>query len=90
MIRSSVQKDKKRNHYDKANFIDYNHILNLIKQADDRCYYCSCKLQYINHSNNLGTIERLDNTIGHVKGNCAIACLRCNVKKVGDKRKRDE
>lgn len=89
MIKSSCQRDKKRGYYDQANFIDYEHVYNLIQESNNQCYYCNCDLQCVKYTSNMGTIERLDNNIGHIKGNCAIACKSCNNKKVGQKRKRE-
>jgi len=36
------------------------------------CYYCG--------DNNMKTktLERLDNSIGHIKTNCVVACIDCN------------
>ena len=28
--------------------------------------------------NDLATIERLDNSIGHIKSNCVLCCMQCN------------
>jgi hypothetical protein len=93
MIRASKQADKKHDRFDGANFIDYEFVLNLIQRSEDQCYYCSCELQYLERCDNMGTIERLDNAIGHVKGNCVIACFKCNMTYVGGaqckKRKRE-
>lgn len=33
----------------------------------------------------VATIERLDNSIGHIKSNCVICCLRCNQMNKSDK-----
>jgi len=85
MIKGSKKKDKKYNRYDELNFIDYLFVKNLINSCNDKCYYCQCDLQYTYYNNTLGTIERLDNTLGHIKSNCVIACRTCNVSKVGDR-----
>ena len=85
MILHSKESDKKNNRYDQVNFIDYCFIENLIDDCEDKCYYCNCKLQYVDFTNNLATIERLDNSIGHIKGNCVIACKKCNVSKISNK-----
>ena len=84
MIKCSKQSDKKTNRYDPVNFIDYCFVENLIDDCDDRCFYCNCELQYVNYTGNLATIERLNNEIGHIKGNCVIACRNCNLSKVGN------
>jgi len=85
MIYDSKQKDKKHNRYDEPNFIDYPFIQNLLSESNDKCYYCSCELQYTYYTNNLATIERLDNSLGHIKSNCVIACRTCNYTKVGSR-----
>ena len=91
MINGSKQADKKHNRFAEDTFVDYDFVLNLIQKSKDQCYYCSCELQYLERCDNMGTIERLDNAIGHTKGNCVIACFECNMACVGDtkKRKRD-
>lgn len=86
MIADSKNKDKQKNRYDQTNFIDYCFVENLIDDCEDKCYYCKCELQYVEYEANLATIERLDNSIGHIKGNCVIACRTCNYSKVGDKK----
>ena len=74
-IISRRQYDKKRNIYD-ADSEDYK-----------QCYYGDCKdadghgpvnLQYTEYQDDLSTIERLDNSIGHIKSNCVLCCLKCN------------
>jgi len=85
MIKHSKFNDKKYNRYDQTNFIDKCFVKNLIEDSEDKCYYCKCELQYIDFTSNLATIERLDNKIGHIKGNCVIACKTCNNARVGDK-----
>lgn len=84
MVYHSKQHDKKNNRYDQVNFIDYCFVKNLIDDCNNKCFYCDCELQYQQYADNLGTIERLDNSIGHIKGNCVIACRTCNFSKVGN------
>jgi hypothetical protein len=85
IIMGSRSADKIRNQYDIVNFIDKSFLKNLIEDCNDKCYYCKCKLQYIIRQPNLATIERIDNSIGHIKSNVVIACYLCNVSRVGDK-----
>lgn len=86
MICHSKSSDKKYNRYDQTNFIDYCFVENLIDDSENKCYYCQCELQFVEYTETLATIERLDNSKGHIKGNCVIACRTCNVSKVGDKK----
>lgn len=75
--------------YEESTFITVEHVYGLIQESNDQCYYCSCHLQFVNYAADMGTIERLDNSFGHIIGNCVIACRTCNLSKVGSKRKRE-
>ena len=81
-INQSKVSDKKNNRFDIVNFIDKCFCENLIEEYPN-CYYCSVELQYKNYQDDLATIERIDNKLGHIKSNCVIACKTCNVSKVG-------
>jgi len=85
MINHSKQKDKKYNRYDETNFVDYLFLKNLIDNSNNKCYYCQCDLQYIHYNHTLGTIERINNTLGHIKSNCVICCRTCNYTRVGSR-----
>jgi hypothetical protein len=86
MIKCSKYSDKNNSRYDQTNFIDYCFVENLIEDCEDKCYYCKYELQYQEYTENLATIERIDNSIGHIKGNCVIACKTCNISRVGDRK----
>jgi len=77
-IISSKQSDRKYNRFDADRFLDKCFLKELIKDYT-QCYYCKVKLQYIDNNDTLATIERLDNSIGHIKSNCVIACRKCNL-----------
>ena len=79
IINCSRISDKKHNRYDVDNFIDYWTIKGLIEEHPV-CYWSDCRveMQYVKYQENLATIERLNNSIGHTKDNCVLACLRCN------------
>ena len=80
MISDSKRGDIKNNRYDEKNQVDKEFLHSLIASSP-RCYYedCSVELQYTTKQHNLGTIERLNNNIGHTKDNCVIACWKCNL-----------
>jgi len=84
MVSSSRSNDKKDNRYDDANFITYEHVVELIESSGNLCHYCKVECQFMEFTGNLATIERIDNTIGHIIGNCVVACKTCNVSKVGN------
>jgi hypothetical protein len=69
---------------DIVNFIDKEFCQLLIEESGDKCCYCECDLEYINYGDSLISIERIDNSIGHIKSNVKISCLSCNLKKVGN------
>lgn len=50
-----------------------------------QCYYCHKEMQLTEYNDTLGTIERFNNTIGHIKSNCVLACRKCNNMKIGQK-----
>ena len=78
--------DKKKGLFNPNEFIDTDFLRGLIED-NERCYYqdCCIKLQYLTYDNTIGTIERLDNSIGHIKSNVVLACLSCNCKRKSDK-----
>ena len=84
-IGSSRHSDKKYNRYDANNFIDKCFLQGLVEEYVN-CYYCTTPLQYIENKDDLATIERIDNTIGHIKSNCVLACRKCNLSCIGDSR----
>ena len=85
MIHGSRHNDKKNNRYDANNFIDKCFLEGLVEEYPN-CYYedCGVELQYIEYQDDLATIERLDNSIGHIKSNCVICCRKCNAMKKSD------
>ena len=85
MIIGSKKQDKKLNLFDELNFVDYLFLKNLINNCNNKCYYCSCVLQYKYYNNTLGTIERINNNLGHIKSNCVFACRNCNCSRVGSR-----
>ena len=84
-INSSRNADKKNNRFDEVNFIDESFCKTLIEKSNNTCCYCQCDLDFIKYSSKMITIERIDNTLGHNKGNVKIACKNCNTTKVGNK-----
>ena len=84
-IRCSKKSDKNKNRFDIVNFIDRDFLKLLIEESNNKCCYCNCELELIRYQSSLMTIERIDNSIGHIKSNVKIACLSCNIKRIGDK-----
>jgi hypothetical protein len=82
MIKNSRFSDKKYDRFDVYHFIDTDFLRGLIEDQPN-CYWSDCNtpLQYITYTDNLTTIERLNNSIGHIKSNCVLACKSCNCKR---------
>ena len=85
IIAGSKSSDKKHHRFNKDQFITYDYVRGLIDQSMDICCYCNNSIQYLIRDPTLATIERIDNNIGHIIGNCKIACLSCNIRRVGSK-----
>tara|TARA_R110000772_G_C13144373_1_gene424330 strand:+ start:121 stop:756 length:636 start_codon:yes stop_codon:yes gene_type:complete len=81
IIRCSRRSDKKYNRYDANNFIDMC-FLNGLFEDYKKCYHCNIEFTYKNRCKSFVTIERLNNSIGHIKSNCVLACFECNCKKI--------
>ena len=81
-IFNSRQYDKMRNIYEADRFIDKCFLEGLVEDYK-QCYYGDCKvnLHYTEYQDDLATIERLDNSIGHIKSNCVLCCMQCNKSK---------
>ena len=85
MIQASKESDKKYDRYDVVNFVDYGFLENLLDDFSHCCYPdCNAELQTVHYQDDLATIESLDNSIGHIKSNCVICCMKCNKIKKSD------
>lgn len=79
-IKCAKEKDIKYDRYDANNHIDKCFIEQLIYDQEMKCIYCNInmELECDNLNDNLLTVERKDNKIGHSKSNCVLACWKCN------------
>ena len=77
MVRHSRDTDKKKDRYDPDNFVDKPFLEELFEN-NDKCHYCDISLTYNERNKTLATLDRKDNSIGHIKSNCVIACWGCN------------
>lgn len=65
-------------------YIDVEHVLELLEEQQNKCKKCEVKLELCNYSQACTTqftIDRIDNDLPHTKNNCIITCLSCNVSK---------
>jgi len=85
LVGNSRVGDMKARRYDKQNHITSKYLRELKQECGEKCSYCGCELdwsnqQHIRRSKQV-TLQRKNNKLGHIKGNCVYACFECNVVK---------
>lgn len=78
------QQDILKHKFNEAEFITLENTLDLLKDSQLRCCYCSEEVYVLyEHVRDMKqwTLDRVDNDIGHNKGNVVISCLGCNLKR---------
>ena len=75
----------KAGRYDKENHITAKFLRDLKLECGEICSYCECELDW-SHQQHIRrpqqvTLQRKNNKLGHIKGNCVYACFECNVVK---------
>lgn len=85
MVASSRKYDKERGFYDADKFVDFCFLQSQICGEIQYCPYCSTQMTHCDYDRTLMSIERIDNSIGHIKSNVMFCCLRCNLGRVGDR-----
>ena len=92
LIQSQIQQkingyrwqDIKKAILDESNFVDYDFVIEILKKSQGKCFYCQQYVQLIYNfvrEPKQWTLERIDNSIGHDKGNVEISCLHCNLQR---------
>lgn len=76
--------DIAKNRYNENEFVDIKSVLYLLKEKDLDCHYCRKKVmilyEYIREPLQW-TLDRIDNSFGHNRGNLYISCLTCNLRR---------
>jgi hypothetical protein len=83
-IRGYKSQDNLKKKFCGDEFIDYDFVIEMLKKCDLKCFYCKKEvlLLYENvREPRQWSVERIDNDIGHNKGNVEIACLNCNLRR---------
>lgn len=81
-ISSYRQQDLIKKKYDPEQFVSLNDVLTLLQECNLTCCYCSAKvyvLYELVRENRQWTLDRINNDLGHRRGNLVIACLECNL-----------
>lgn len=63
--------------------IDKEYLINLLNEQDNKCFYCSHKLdiEIGNKKLSQASVDRIDNNLGHCKNNVKWTCIFCNLAK---------
>jgi len=83
-INSYKQQDVDKKRLDESKFISYAQVVNLLRDSELVCDYCSCQifiLYEIVRELKQWTLDRIDNDKGHNMENVVISCLDCNIRR---------
>lgn len=64
--------------------VDFNEVIKLLSDCEMKCCYCSHNVYILYEKvreSKQWSLDRINNDIGHNKGNLVIACLECNLKR---------
>lgn len=83
-ISSYKQQDIIKKKLNNDNFVRFDEVLKLLNESKLNCHYCSEEM-YILYERvremKQWSLDRVNNEIGHNKGNLVVACLECNLKR---------
>ena len=79
-IRKSKQSDIQKNRYDETNYVDMEHLFKLMEIQEGNCVYCGVEMVIDDFtlSKDGVSLQRIDNSLGHIKTNCVMSCFKCN------------
>ena len=83
-ISSYKHQDILKNIFLESEFVTFDYIINLLNSCNMKCHYCACEtylLYEFVREMKQWSLDRINNDIGHNKGNLVIACLECNLKR---------
>jgi len=83
-LHSYKTQDQKNEILDEEQFVDIDFVLDLLKKSNMQCFYCKELVQLLYkhvREPKQWTLDRINNDIGHNRGNVEIACLSCNLRR---------
>ena len=83
-ISSYKHQDLLKNIFLESDFVTFNYIIELLNSYNMKCHYCACEtylLYEFVREMKQWSLDRINNDVGHNKGNLVIACLECNLKR---------
>jgi len=83
-IQGYKQQDIVKSRFSIKDFIDFDFVIHELYKSNISCYYCSKSVfllyEHVRETNQW-TLDRIDNSIGHNRGNVVVSCLKCNLKR---------
>jgi len=81
MICNSIKYDIQNDMYNETNYVDMEHLFKLMEIQSGCCVYCGLEMLVddFTQSKDGVSIQRIDNSKGHIKTNCIMSCLNCNI-----------
>ena len=83
-ISSYKQQDITKKMFNEQDFTSLIDVVSLLYECKSKCHYCHSNvyiLYELVRENTQWSLDRINNDIGHNKGNLVIACLECNLKR---------
>lgn len=83
-LASYKQQDILKKKLNEEEFVSYNEVIELLNNSELLCHYCNEEvyiLYEIVREMKQWSLDRINNDIGHNRGNLVIACLECNLKR---------
>ena len=83
-IRGYKAQDMDKGIYQEELFVNYPYVVSLIRDSSMCCFYCQKPTMILYEEvrePKQWTLERIDNSSGHNRGNVQIACLTCNLRR---------
>lgn len=81
-LTSYSQQDKLKKIFKPEEFVTFKEVIDLLYDTRMKCYYCKKRVKVIykyKRAPQQWTLDRIDNTKGHIKNNLVISCLQCNL-----------
>ena len=83
-IKSYRAQDIKKNKLNEEKLIKMDECIDKLVLSKMKCYYCNENMLLVYENVREGkqwTLDRIDNSIGHITENVVISCLDCNLKR---------
>lgn len=83
-LHSYRSQDVNKSLLDESQFVNYEYVIELLREKQLKCFYCkeTVLLMYdAVRDSKQWTLDRMDNSMGHNRGNVEIACLICNLRR---------